>query len=186
MLICLSGRGIRQGLTISPSNFAMAKPGGTRWRFSRQHCQFRLPHSGYDGSPDPAPLAICVAVHISSPGCECRAWSGSVSGCSNGSDASKGFHLNDYMGYAEDPSGGLCAVLFEFWFVLVWFMNGQPWWQGPFTGLCRWSLYMGKMCVIWQLIRVFCQSLCWLSIIPFETPSRVSHHGDAKCVGSFH
>jgi hypothetical protein len=38
MLICLSGRGIRQGLTISPSSFTVAKPGETRWRFSRQHC----------------------------------------------------------------------------------------------------------------------------------------------------
>jgi hypothetical protein len=38
MLICLSGRGFRQALTISPSSFAVAKHGDTRWRFSRQHC----------------------------------------------------------------------------------------------------------------------------------------------------
>jgi hypothetical protein len=37
IMICLSGRGLRQGLTILPSSFAVAKPGETRWRFSRQH-----------------------------------------------------------------------------------------------------------------------------------------------------
>ncbi len=31
---------VRQGLPISPSSFAVAKHGETRWRFGWQHCSF--------------------------------------------------------------------------------------------------------------------------------------------------